>query len=124
MYTRVLLALAMIAPLLQSGATLRAQAPQPSTTVQAPADDLADARSATDLLQRLDRIARAGSAEGYLSLLTPAANRERAAAFAADVFRAPATRVVLQERDRVRITRSAASAVAFRIVIDMFAEEG
>ncbi len=123
MKTRVLLALAIIASLLQNGATLTAQV---SRTPQAatPGDESADTRATAVLLQRLEQVARSGNEENYLGLLAPDARRDRAVTFAEETFTTSSDRVVLQERERLRITRSTPPTEAFRMLIDMFAEKG
>jgi Peptidase family M1 domain len=123
MKTRVLLALAMIASLLQNGATVTAQVPQ-TPSAASPGDDSGDARATAVLLQRLEQVARSGNEDQYFELLAPEASRDRATMFADDAFRTASDRVVLQERERQHITRATPPTDVYRLVVDMFAERG
>ena len=123
MKTRVLLALAMIASLLQNGATVTAQVPQ-TPSAPSPGDDSGDARATAVLLQRLEQVARSGNEDAYFELLAPEASRDRATMFADDAFRTASDRVVLQERERLHITRATPPTDVYRLVVDMFAERG
>lgn len=77
-----------------------------------------------ELLHRIELAARAASADDYLALLTPASDRTRAAEFAARFFKPGATRLVFAERERLKLTRGVNTAVAHRIIVDVFAEFG
>ena len=78
----------------------------------------------TALLQRLESIVRLADTESYLTLLARSADRERALAFADAELRRGASRVVIQERDRVRTAGEGAASPRFRSVVDVFVEEG
>ncbi len=65
-----------------------------------------------------------GDPEGYLALLAPEANRDKASTLAAGIFRPGASRVVLQERERLKVTRASTQTSMYRLVVDMFTEFG
>jgi hypothetical protein len=88
-----------------------------------PASISAQTDGVGQLLRQLELAVQHGAANEYAALLSPSADRDRAAAFAAAEFRANATRVVLQERDRARLLDSP-NADAFRLVIEVFIEMG
>lgn len=77
-----------------------------------------------ELLDRIEQVARSANTNDYLALLTPTADRTRAAGFAARIFKPGATRLVFVERERLKLTRGANTAAAHRIIVDMFAEFG
>jgi hypothetical protein len=75
------------------------------------------------LLQRVEQAARQGGATGYLGLLSASADRKRATGFATLEFRPGATRVVIQERDRQRLT-GVLPGNGYALTVDAFIESG
>lgn len=94
--------------------------PGPSDDRPTPAED----RAALDLLRQIERIVQNASVAGYLALLAPGADREKASAFAVAELRHGPTRVVVKERERLKIDRPEPEPPLFRLVIDVFAEFG
>jgi hypothetical protein len=121
MKSRVLAAIALVVSSWSHDGTRAYAQAAPAPGVQAAGQD--DAVSARDLLQRLEQVVRSGDPAMYLALLDPTADHTRAAAFAEDAFERGATRVVIQERERVRLTRTDQSVV-YRLVVDAFTEFG
>jgi hypothetical protein len=75
------------------------------------------------LLRRLEQVIQAGSPDGYAGLLADSAKRDRVHDFTASEIEQPATRAVVQERDREPL-RGALPGDAFRLVVDVFGEFG
>ena len=65
-----------------------------------------------------------GDPTAYLALLTENADRGRAGNFATAIFKPGATRVVFLQRERLTLTRTVTRTVAYRVIVDMFAEFG
>src|SRR5215467_5541244 len=75
------------------------------------------------LLHQLELVVQHGSADEYAALLSRSADMDRAADFAAAEFRANATHVVVQERERARFLENR-SGDAYRVVVEVFIEIG
>jgi hypothetical protein len=75
------------------------------------------------LLLRIEQALRKGDASGYLDLLSPSADRERAQEFSNAEFGTGATRAVIQERDRQPLDNPEGNA-AYRLMLDTFVEYG
>jgi len=73
------------------------------------------------LLDRIERIAQTGDAAAYLAIVTESASRDRARDFAGTELMPGASRVVVLERDRGRLTGSPPGD-GYRLMVDMFAE--
>ncbi len=124
MQMRVLFALLLLALVSPDDARLSAQAaaaPQLAPEAAVETDESARIR---ELLQRIEQVARTGDPAAYAALLADDADRGRAADFAAATFRPGATRVVFLERERLTLNRTVTNTVAYRVIVDMFAEFG
>src|SRR5262245_1942400 len=75
------------------------------------------------LLRRLEQAVQGGRGADYTALLGAAADRARAESFAATEVAQPASRAVVQERDREPL-RGAQAGEAYRLIVDAFAEFG
>src|SRR5689334_17708010 len=67
------------------------------------------------LLRRLEQVIQAGKPDGYTNLIADSANRDRANDFTLSEMAQPATRAVIQERDREPL-RGSLPGDAFRLV--------
>ena len=76
------------------------------------------------LLRQLETIIKTADVDAYLALQASSANRDRAQAFVATELRPGASRVVIQERDRVRVSAAGAASHGYRVVVDIFVETG
>ncbi len=76
------------------------------------------------LLSQIESVTRpqTGDAVSYLGLLAPRANRERAVEFTSSEL-LPASRVVLQERDRIALA-SSGTDTGYRLLVDVFTDFG
>lgn len=101
---------------------VHAQAPVSPPGSQEPAAD--QGARVQELLQRIEQAARAADADAYLALLTPTADRTRAADFAARFFKPGSTRLVFAERERLALARGPNRETAYRAIVDVFAEYG
>src|SRR5438034_538812 len=75
------------------------------------------------LLARIEDAAGRGDQASYLGLLAATADADTAQKFAAAEFRSPATRVVLQERDRQPLTGTLPGN-GYSLIIDAFMQHG
>jgi hypothetical protein len=76
------------------------------------------------LLNRLEQVVLVSDIDGYLSILSPGANRERARVMAVETFGdSTITRCVIRERDRMPIDGRPAGS-AFRLAADVLIERG
>ena len=75
------------------------------------------------VIANLETIVQRGDPAAFGSLLAPQADLDKAAAFAIELIRPGATRVVLRERDRAPLD-SVAEGRGFRILIEVFVEHG
>jgi hypothetical protein len=75
------------------------------------------------LLTRLEQVLREGSAERYLDLLSPAANRDLCAQFARSAVVPGVTRVVVKERGRMDLP-GAPPGQGYRLLMEVFLESG
>ena len=75
------------------------------------------------LLQKVEQAARTGNAASYRALLLASADRTRAEAFIESELREGATRVVVQERDRVQLPGTLPGN-GHRLTVDAFIEQG
>jgi hypothetical protein len=94
--------------------------PAPSDDTPSPAED----RAALELLRQIERTVQNASVASYMALLAPSADRAKASAFAVAELRQRPTRVVVKERERLKIDRPEPEPPLFRLVIDVFAEFG
>lgn len=126
MNRRVLLALVLFWLVSSTDARLAAQVSRGSTPTPpgAAASDAAETVRIRELLQRIEQAARNGTADAYAALLTPAADRTRATDFVSSVFKPGSTRLLMIERERLTLNRTVSRTVAYRVVVDMFAEYG
>jgi hypothetical protein len=85
----------------------------------APARATAQTDGIPELLASLQRIVQTGAGDAYLPLISPAADRTRAASFAS-LFDRPLDRVVVRERDR----RPLGTAGGLRLMIEVFSQRG
>lgn len=81
-------------------------------------------RQSQELIRQIERVVQTGSVAAYMSLLAPGADRSKASAFAVTELRQGPTRVVVKERERLRVERDEPEPPLFRLVIDVFAEFG
>src|SRR5437764_11666896 len=82
----------------------------------APEDDTAQIRQ---LLNKFEDAVRLADASAFLNLLTPSADRDRAAEFCKGEFPQSATRVVIQERER-NVLPGADPETGRRLIVDGF----
>ena len=75
------------------------------------------------LLDRVERVVRAGDAAAYFALMSEGANRNRAREFAGTERMPGVSRSVLQERDRLALTGTVAGN-GYRLMVDVMAEFG
>src|SRR6476660_716697 len=75
------------------------------------------------LLERIERVVRAGDTAAYFALLADAADRARARDFAASELMPGVSRSVLQERDRIPLS-GALPGNGYRLMVDVMAEFG
>ena len=75
------------------------------------------------LLDRVERVVRAGDAAAYFALMSEGANRNRAREFAGTELMPGVSRSVLQERDRLALTGTVAGN-GYRLMVDVMAEFG
>ncbi len=75
------------------------------------------------LLQRIERIAQTGDADGYLRLLAGSADRDRAIDFGSTEFGPGATRAVVQEGDRQPLGGTP-DGDGYRLIVQAFVEYG
>ena len=73
------------------------------------------------LLRHIERAVQAGGADQYISLLAQSADRDRARDFASSELGSPASRAIIQERDRQALGGEPAGE-GFRLIVDVFAE--
>lgn len=124
MNIRVLLAVVLLALASRSDAWLSAQAASPVQAARGAEPDADESTHIRELLQKIEEVVRTGDPGAYLALLTENADRTRATNFANATFRPGASRVVVLERDRLTLNRTITNTVAFRIIVDVFAEFG
>lgn len=122
MSMRVWLAVVLLALLPYTDGPRIAHAQAPSSASQSWEGD--EGTRVQELLHRIEQAARTANADDYLALLTPTADRTRAKGFASRFFKPGVTRLVLVERERLKLARGATKTVASRIIVDMFAEFG
>jgi len=75
------------------------------------------------LLERIERVVRAGDTAAYFALLADAADRTRARDFAGSELMPGVSRSVLQERDRIPLA-GAPPGNGYRLMVDVMAEFG
>ena len=75
------------------------------------------------LLNRIERVVRAGDPAAYLALLSESADRARAREFASTELMPGVNRSVIQERDRLALA-SLPAGDGYRMLIDVMAEFG
>ncbi|HEV8211486.1 MAG TPA: M1 family aminopeptidase, partial [Vicinamibacterales bacterium] len=75
------------------------------------------------LLERIERVVRAGDTAAYFALLADAADRTRARDFAGSELMPGVSRSVLQERDRIPLP-GAPPGNGYRLMVDVMAEFG
>ena len=75
------------------------------------------------LLERIERVVRAGDTAAYFALLADAADRTRARDFAGSELLPGVSRSVLQERDRIPLTGTLPGN-GYRLMVDVMAEFG
>src|SRR3954470_20531452 len=75
------------------------------------------------LLDRVERVVRAGDVAAYLSLMSDGADRARARDFASTELMPGVNRAVLQERDRLALT-SVPAGNGYRLMVDVMSEFG
>jgi hypothetical protein len=75
------------------------------------------------LLNRIERVVRAGDPAAYLALLSESADRARAREFASTELMPGVNRSVIQERDRLALTAVPAGD-GYRMLVDVMAEFG
>jgi hypothetical protein len=97
----------------------RAQAAQPDGS-----GELDDDVTIAAFLRKLEAIVQGADAEAYVALEGPLGDADDARAFALMEFAAPATRVVIQERDRQELALSGIPGGAFALTLDAFIEYG
>src|SRR5262249_32703621 len=74
-------------------------------------------------LRRLEQVVQSGNADEYTALLADSADRARARDFTSSEIGQPASRAVIQERDREPL-RDALPGDAYRVMVDVFGEFG
>ena len=79
---------------------------------------------ARELVQRLEGVVLSADVAAYEALLSPSADPTRASAFTSDELKPGASHVVIQERERLRVTRAGVDGLFFRMIVDVFAEYG
>ncbi|MGE3703908.1 MAG: M1 family aminopeptidase [Vicinamibacterales bacterium] len=97
--------------------------PSPPGAAAPPAWSAEEEAQGREFLRRVEQIVQSGSVGGYLALLAPDADRPKASAFAVEALRPGADRVVVKERDRLKVERDGEPPL-LRLVIDTFAEYG
>jgi hypothetical protein len=103
-------------------AQTRAAAPAPVQTLAAePSDDDVSIRA---FLQTLEPIVQSANADAFAALEGPLGSVDEALAFAQAEFPRPATRAVLQERERQELTLSGIPGSVFSLTVDAFIEYG
>jgi hypothetical protein len=75
------------------------------------------------LLQKIEQAAHQGDPAGYAALLASTGSVEAASSFTALEFRPDATRIVIQERDRQRLS-STLPGTGYALTVDAFMEYG
>jgi hypothetical protein len=91
---------------------------------QQTAADTDEQLEARDLIDRLERVVQSADVAGYDALLSPSADIVSVTAFAKEELRVSASRVSIQERERLRLTRPGVEGLFFRLIVDVFAEYG
>ncbi len=97
--------------------TATATVPADVRAAQMPADAVAA------VLRRIEQVVQTADTPGFLALLTPGADRDRALAFASSELLPGATRIVIQERDRQPLAGTLPGS-GYRLIVDVFAEHG
>jgi hypothetical protein len=82
-----------------------------------------DEREVRELLAQIEQIVRAGAPDPYFALLADSADRERARSFTDNELVSGATRVILQERDRVPLPGTLPGN-GYQLIVDVFTEFG
>jgi hypothetical protein len=113
----------LLAALLLTAASGGAMWPSSAVTAHAAAQDATDDQRIRALLQRLERAAQSPDASAYLALQTASADRKAAADFAATEFRQRASRVVIQERERLDLP-GVLPPNGYRLIVDAFIQSG
>ena len=96
---------------------------QAQSTPPAPSAPAADDTVERLLQQQLEPIVQAGDLLGYLDLVAGTADRGRAIDFGRSEILPGATRVVIQERERIPFG-SSLEARGYRVAVDVFVEFG
>ena len=89
----------------------------------APAVCAQDEEGVRLLLERIERVVRAGDTAAYLSLMSDGADHARARDFASTELMPGVNRAVIQERDRLALTSLPAGS-GYRLMVDVMAEFG
>jgi Peptidase family M1 domain len=108
----------------QAAARPDAQGGQPLALPAQTKPSAEEDRAALEFVRQIERVVQGASVAGYMALLAPGADREKASTFAAAELRKGATRVVVKERERLQVDRPEPEPPLFRLVIEVFAEFG